>query len=132
MKEVLTFDITCTRTIEVKGTRAEAVMIVFNGSADCENFKGIVLPGGIDTQKEWYGTPRSLSARYILEGIDCAGQKCRIFVENNGEAGANGIESTKPRIITDSKALSYLETSELLGTLEPSEHGVIIHIFLKD
>lgn len=132
MKEVLTFDINCTGAIEVKGTTAEAVMIDFNGSADCENFKGIVLPGGIDTQKEWYGTPRSLSARYILEGVDCAGQNCRIFVENNGEAGANGIETTAPRIITDSKALSYLETSELIGTLEPSEQGVIIHIFLKD
>jgi hypothetical protein len=59
-------------------------MILFHGDADCDNFHGKVLPGGVDTQVQYQGEKRSLSARYILEGTDIDGCSCRIFVENEG------------------------------------------------
>lgn len=131
-KEVLTFQIELTETIKVKGDFAEAEMILFGGTADCENFHGKVLPGGVDTQQEIYGENRRLSARYILEGIDRAGQQCRIFVENNGVAENGIIRETVPKIITDSRLLAYLQKAELTGNISPTPTGVAIHIFEKD
>ena len=89
----------------------------------------VEVPGGVDTQMEWLGQNRTLSARYILEGVDKAGQSCRIFVENNGIVEKGGELSTTPRILTDSEALSYLEQEELFGTITPTQKGVTIHIF---
>lgn len=130
-QEVLTFEVEITGHETVKGKNGEATMILFEGNADCENFHGKILPGGVDTQVEWPGQNRTLSARYILEGVDKEGQSCRIFVENNGIALKEGEISTTPRIITDSEALSYLEQEELFGTITPTEKGVTIHIFLR-
>lgn len=130
-KEVLTINIRITGAQEVKGTTAEALMISFDGDCDCKLFRGDVLPGGVDTQKQWYGETRTLSARYILEGVDETGEQCRIFIENNGTIDADGTMKTRPRIITDSKHLAWLEKSELVGTIEGIEGGVRIHIFLE-
>ncbi len=133
MKEILTINVNLTDIYEVKGKSAEAVMINFGGDAKSEFFEGVILPGGVDTQKEFYPERRTLSARYILEGKDMEGEKCRIFIENNGTADENKfVHETTPRIVTDSKALSWMETATLKGTLEPKEGGVIIHIFKAD
>lgn len=51
MKEVLTIQVSTWQMIGVKGKTAEAGMILFDGFCDCENFKGRILPGGVDTQK---------------------------------------------------------------------------------
>jgi len=69
-KEVLTIYVKVTEVYEVKGKIGEASMLCFEGYADCENVKGVILPGGVDTQKEFYGNNRVLSARYIIDGID--------------------------------------------------------------
>lgn len=130
-EEVLTINIEVTGAEEVKGNKGETCMISFKGTCDCKNFKGDVLPTGIDTQREYYGEYRTLSARYIMVGTDCDGQPCRIFIENNGEMVGGEIGKTTPRILTDSKALAYLEESELYGTIEGIEKGVRIHIFMK-
>jgi len=94
MKEVLTIQVSTWQMIGVKGKTAEAGMILFDGFCDCENFKGRILPGGVDTQKSFYPEARSLSARYILEGTDRNGKECRIFIERITEqqtkkAGSN-------------------------------------------
>lgn len=129
-REVLTFEIAITHSQRVTGHTGEAEMILFAGTADCPNFKGVVLLGGVDTQMQQCGAPRTLSARYMLRGTDASGAACSIFVENNGTAEDDGGEMiTTPRIITDSKMLAYLETAELTGTITPREQGVTIHIF---
>ena len=116
----------------MKGGKGEALMILFEGTADCDNFKGRVLPGAVDTQKEIYGSVRTLSARYILEGRDKSGKECRIFVENNGAAKNGKIEETTPIVLTDSSELKYLETEKLAGAIAPTETGVVIRIFLEN
>lgn len=131
---VLTIKVSITEAFEVKGKTGEAVMLFFDGTVDCENFKGIILPGGIDTQKESYGTKRVLSARYILEGTDKSGTPCRVFIENNTEVETDGqVLKTKPKIFTDSVQLSFLETSKLEGTLDVvkgEDAYVLIRIFV--
>lgn len=133
MKEILTIQVRIKEIFEVKGHKAETAMLLFDGDCDCENFKGKILPGGVDTQKEACLQKRILSARYILEGMDSAGKSCRIFIENNGIAGENGrIEATTPQIITDSRCLGWMEQEELTGTITPAKDGVTIHIFSKE
>ncbi len=131
MEEILTVDVALDSVLEVKGQKGEACMILFHGSSDCKNFKGKVLPGGVDTQKEMSGEKRLLSARYILEGTDCDGENCHIFIENNGTVEANGEITTTPVILTDSKALSWMENVDLYGTVTGIDGGVKIAIYKK-
>ena len=130
MEEVLAISVAITDCLEVKGKNESARMILFGGTCDCPAFKGNVLPGGVDTQKDTADKETLLSARYILEGQDSAGNKCRIFVENNGQVGKDGQIKAVPHIITDSKELSYLEEANLSSTVEGIEGGVLVHIFL--
>ncbi len=130
---VLEINVLLDEVIDVKGNSGCATMILFHGSSDCSNFKGKILPGGVDTQKEAAGDSRFLSARYILEGIDCEGKACRIFIENNGEVkqlSGGGVIKTKPVIYTDSEALKWMETADLSGTVTGAPGGVTISFYL--
>lgn len=132
MKEVLTIQVCLEEIQDVNGHRRSARMIPFSGTAKGPYFQGKVLPHGVDTQKSHpQGKPR-LSARYILEGTDCQGNACRIFIENNGQEDADGVLRTCPSVITDSPALGWLEDAALSGTVESAENGVLIRIFAPE
>ena len=103
-------------------------MLPFHGYAESPYFHGTILPGGVDTQRQ-AGNTLYLSARYILEGIDSAGNKCRIFIENTGID--NGIDDlyTIPTMVTDSPVLQRFSATPLRGTIEPDPAGLLIRIF---
>lgn len=129
LKTILILDINCKEIYEVKAEDKTIIQILFDGNASGDYFTGKVLPGGVDTQK---GNPKDgtgkLSARYILEGIDDAGEKCRIFIENEAEFGSS---ETFPTIVTDSKSLEWLNTAKLEGELINDEAGLRIIIKAK-
>ena len=129
-QEVLTIQVVITGETRVQGAAGEAGMVAFTGTVDCPNFHGVILPGGVDTQRMVNGH-LTLSARYMLEGTDADGNACRVFIENNGATDDPAQPmTTTPVIFTDSPALQWLETAALRGTLEPhGPDGVIIHIF---
>ncbi|WP_044935465.1 DUF3237 family protein [Pseudobutyrivibrio sp. LB2011] len=131
-KEILTVNVKLTKFDEVKGQSGEALMIHFDGDATGEYFNGIILPGGVDTQKEIKGSARVLSARYIIEGKDFKGNACKIFVENNGSFDENGNIVTHPTILTDSADLGFLETADITGTISDIPGGVQIHLWMED
>lgn len=91
-----------------------AAFLSFGGFCDNDYFKGSVQPGSYDFQRS-DGTISSLSARYVMKGVDVAGDSCKIIIENNAVAGS---KMSKPEIITDSNALSFLNTSDLIGILD--------------
>jgi len=129
-KEILTISVTITQMEEVKGHHQEALMILFTGEAVGPYFTGSILPGGVDTQQEKRGTPRTLSARYMLQGTDYKGQPCRIFIENNGLVEENAsLFKTTPLIITDSDNLAWMETATLEGEVIPLDEGVRVSIY---
>ena len=117
---VLTLHIFIDGCDAVEGKNKSIYCIKFHGDAESEHFKGRVLPGGVDTQTKEAGRPLNLSARYILEGKDSDGEDCRIFIENNGQETAGGIR-TVPKVVTDSRALSWLMDAKLYGVLETGE-----------
>lgn len=133
-EQVLTVHVKIEKTVEMKSDNVdEVLMILFTGSADGKYFKGDVLPGGIDTQIIGkFGDRHTLSARYILEGKDYTGESCKIFIENNGNLNKKYKDilfRTYPKIITDSKALEFLNNDILVGEGIGTESGVDIKIY---
>ena len=128
-KAVLEIDVDIDGAIEVKGFNGTATMVKFHGRCNSEIFKGEVLPGGCDTQKEIGGNARTLSARYVLEGHDSVGTFCHLFIENNATLESGKGIRTKPIILTDSNELKWLETADLYGTVTGREGGVKITFY---
>lgn len=128
MKEILTILIFITSTVSVKHKDRIVNMINFEGKSESEYFTGKVMSGGVDTQ---FGDSTSyrLSARYMLEGIDKAGNPCHIFIENEGFAGE---PYTAPKILTDSPSLSFLNDAKLKGKVDDSSGQLTIRIYLSE
>lgn len=52
MKEVFSVDVVIDGSYDVKSEDGNVCMITFHEESNCENFKGKILPGGVDTQKQ--------------------------------------------------------------------------------
>ncbi len=128
-EEILRIYVQIEDNIQVHGNTKNINMIRFTGYAKSKYFQGKILPGGVDLQTQNYGEKNLLSARYIMEGKDEEGNECRIYIENNGYADENGMIKTKPTVVTDSKALSWLETASLEGSISSENDMVVIHIY---
>lgn len=126
--EIITLRIDIHSEEKVISSDGKINMVSFDGETQTKWFEGKTIPGGVDTQKYLNGREGALSARYILEGTDCSGQKCRLFVENNGVMSRSGDITTTPSIRTDSKELKWFEMAKLTGTLEFVNGQVVIHI----
>ena len=86
-----------------------------------------ILSAQVDSQRITRGGAQ-LSARYMLEGEDCEGEKCRIFIENSGTAADNCM----PFIVTDSRALAFLEQVPLRSMIETTDNGLTVAIYRTD
>ncbi len=129
MELILSIKIELDECTIVKNDETEVRFIRFHGEASSEYFSGIILPGGVGTQF-CTGNLFVLSVRYILEGLDYTGEKCRIFIENNGSETEKGVR-TNPKIITDSNALQEIFANDLYGEAEDDDGAVIIKIYRK-
>jgi len=133
-EKVFTVHVAIGDTINLSNNDGDSVvMISFGGHVTGKYFEGEILPGGVDTQIiSPYGDRHSLSARYMLQGKDYTGEACIIFIENNGmldEKLENALFRTTPKIITNSKALSYLSNDVLMGEGIQSNTGIDINIY---
>ncbi|WP_028510006.1 hypothetical protein [Ruminococcus sp. NK3A76] len=124
---VMTLYINITNTVGLSSDDLSVNMLHFHARAEGELFSGETVTDGVDTQIFKDGS-FSLSARYMLEGTDFKGQKCRVFIENNGTT----LLDCKPVIYTDSKALAFLMDRELYALGETDIESVIIRIYQKD
>ena len=116
----------------LKSAKGQINMVLFGGRCDCDFFHGEILSGGVDTQTYLTGEPGRLSARYMLCGADGEGTPTRLFIENNGKAGADGVCITHPRIFTDNPRLAWLEALPLTGRIAGREGGVSILFYKED
>lgn len=132
MRTVLKIDVKIDSVNGLEHGEKSVSMIQFHGDAKSEYFNGTILSGGVDTQiKE--GSSFTLSARYLMSGTDSCGKQCKIFIENNGrpDTTREGRFITKPKIITDSDALKFLEEEALNGEVLASEEGVKIFVYCQ-
>lgn len=121
---LLTIDVKCLDGVTVEGHSQTVVLVPFTGKAKGDFFNGEIVGSAVDTQRYKKDGTNSLSARYMIEGFDFKGKKCKIFVENNVSG-----ESWKPSIVTDSEVLKDWESSNLRSTVEGVDGGVIVKIF---
>lgn len=128
MKEIITILINILGSTMVSNGVDTVNFVPFSGEAKSEYFVGKVLDGGVDTQR-YSQNGGSLSARYILEGTDCAGKECKIFIENNGNFGE---PYTTPKIITDSDTLKFLNNAPLKGKLDMADGKLTIRIYKEE
>lgn len=128
MNEIITILISILGSSMVVGGDETVNFVPFSGEAKSEYFQGKVVDGGVDTQT-YTKTGGTLSARYVLEGTDCSGKKCKIFIENNGKVGE---EFTHPRIVTDSDTLKFLNNANLKGKLDSTNGQLTIRIYKDD
>ena len=129
--EVLRILIKPTGSNQVSSGKGFFNMVLFEGECDCENFKGKVMPGGVDTQHYYAEGKGRISARYMLEGVDKEGKACKIFIQNDGEHD-KGFLPTTPKVYTDSEALRWLEDADLIGHLIFEGDKLIISICTKE
>lgn len=127
MELLLEVEVHLTGAEKVQGKRREIVMLPFTGEARGPYFQGRVVGTGVDTQKIAPGN-FSLSARYMLEGVDCDGRQCRIFVENNGPS----LDDLTPMVVTDSPALQHWEDLPLKSVVTPTEECVWVRIYREE
>lgn len=121
---LLTIDVKCLDAVSVEGHSQTVVLVPFTGKAKGDFFNGEIISSAVDTQRYKKDGTNSLSARYMIEGFDFEGKKCKVFVENNVSG-----ESWKPSIVTDSEVLKDWESSNLRSTVEGVDGGVIVKIF---
>ena len=111
----------------------EVSMIPFYGTVNGKLFNGIVEPWGVDTQVKNQIGIRHMSARYMLTGIDSSGEKCHIYVENNGwltDDRPSRTFRTVPTFMTDSKTLApYLHRNQFEGQGSVEEDGLWIRFY---
>ena len=96
---------------ELKAPNGAAVMIPFGGYTESEHFKGKILPGACDVQTVNAAQIRHMCAKYMFEGIDAEGRRCRLFVENNGyfePMSRPEVFHACPSFLSDSPYLSEL------------------------
>ena len=128
---LLEIEIEIDNVIEIHGVSKSVSIVYFSGNAFSKFFKGKVMPCAADTQIHYKDKPTILSARYVLEGVDCENNNCKIFIENNGvEKDGNII--TKPFIITNSPALKWIETANLFGKVISENNNLIIRIYSEE
>ena len=115
MKEkILSVQVLCDEFCpEVRSKKMRVVLVPFTGEAFGPYFNGKIIGPGVDTQKFSGEHEMVLSARYMLEGKDHTGQKCRIFIENT----LHDENGWHPIIVTDKPGTGRM------GGHSPLSHG---------
>ena len=129
--EILRLKVTLEGCYALDGAPRAVRMLPFSGTCGGPLFEGRILPGGVDTQIDIAPGQGTLSARYMLEGVDHAGTACRIFIENCAVMREGG-EVTHPRIMTDSAALKWLETASLTSRIETVDGHLEVIFSVED
>ncbi|UOQ83557.1 DUF3237 family protein [Gracilibacillus salinarum] len=134
VEEILTVHVQIENTIALNNNDGDSVtMITFQGHVTGDYFKGEILDGGVDTQIIGrFDDRHTLSARYMLEGTDYTGKPCKIYIENNGSINnklLNGLFRSYPKIITNSKALAFLNDDMLVAEGQSTASGLDINIY---
>lgn len=122
---IATINVTTYEAQTLEGGNSRVVMIPFSGEATGKYFNGKTIANGVDTQITTVDG-FSLSARYMLEGTDRCGERCRLFIENNGTS----LDNCVPRIYTDSEDLAFLESEKLTADVKCVENGVVVRIYM--
>ena len=121
MQEIFDIIIDIISVEEVNGWHTTAKMISFKGKCEGQYFNGEIMDNGVDTQLIAKDGSGSVSARYVMKGVDSSLRQCKVFIENEGVISCTGEMNTTPKIVTDSMELSWLQEEKLYGKVAVEE-----------
>lgn len=122
-KKVMTVTVSDTELYSVEGSTCHVDMQYFTGEVAGEYLNGEITGEGTVVIKDYKEGETRLCSRYMISGTDTEGKKCSMFIEDNGIVDESGKAVTTPIIITDSDALSWLETADLQGRITDQGDG---------
>ena len=122
---VLTLKIQLLESYYIVSEKKRVCQILFNGHAEGEYFQGDILPGAVDTQMIEPNGSGILNARYTLKGKDASGENCLLFIENTADLGES---VTRPKIVTDSRQLAWMNDSRFSGLMNVDGDSLTIEI----
>lgn len=122
---VLTLKIQLLESYYIASEKKRVCQILFNGHAEGEYFQGDILPGAVDTQMIEPDGSGILNARYTLKGKDASGENCLLFIENTADLGES---VTRPKIVTDSRQLAWMNDSRFSGLMNVDGDSLTIEI----
>ena len=128
-KELFRLNVTETKLETVQGNTCKVDMQYFKGTASGDYFSGSVYKESSNVTKTFKDGKKKNCARFILSGKDNAGNTCKIFIQDEGTE-ENGKTITKPVILTNSKALAWMETADIQGRLSVNEKGEKVITYL--
>jgi len=123
MELILEIDVIIKEETAVAYQDKKVNMVTFVGQAKSHYFHGEIEVIGTDTQFI-HDKKLILSARYMLSGYDLEGQACKIFIQNEGRP-----ENLIPMVVTDSKALKFLNDAKLTSSVSATDKGVLVKVF---
>lgn len=124
--EILTIDVKISGRVVTRKGYYSQVVLPFEGKAKGPYFTGTILPGAADVQDRRGNQPVKFCADYTLKGRDYTGKECKIRILNT----YNG-RCWMPAVTTDSKALSFLNSTVCDAVLENRKTGPIVRIYAK-
>ncbi len=122
-KKVMSVTVSDTELHSVEGNTCHVDMQYFTGEVTGEYLNGKIMGEGTVVIKDYKEGETRLCSRYMISGTDSEGKKCSMFIEDNGTIDENGKAVTRPILITDSTALSWLETADLQGRITDQGDG---------
>ena len=125
MELILEIDVSIGLPYSVEGANQTICMLPFTAQAHGRYFNGASIGQCVDTQRIASDGRAVLSARYMLQGMDCDGKLCKLFIENNGTME----DGFKPSVVTDSIALRSWETEALSAVASPTQEGVLVRLY---
>lgn len=121
MQEIFNIIIDIMSVNEVNGLDTTAKMINFKGKCEGQYFNGEIMDNSVDTQLISKDGSGSVSARYMMKGVDSSLRHCKVFIENEGAISCTGQMNTTPKIVTDSTELLWLQEEKLYGKVAVEE-----------
>lgn len=122
-RKVMTVTVSDTELYSVEGSTCHVDMQYFTGEVAGEYLNGEITGEGTVVIKDYKEGETRLCSRYMISGTDTEGKNCSMFIEDNGIVDESGKAVTTPIIITDSDALSWLETADLQGRITDQGDG---------
>lgn len=123
-KNVMSITVTDKDLYTVEGSTCTVDMQYFEGYVSGDYAEGNISGQGTVVYKEYKEDGRTdYCARYIVKGTDEENNSCNIFIEDNGIKNGSGALVGTPTILTDSKALAWLETADLQSRVTDNGNG---------
>lgn len=132
-EELFSIEITEKNSETVDGTTCKVEMQLFEGIAKGDAFEGSTKAGACNSNvtKTFKDGTVTNQARFILEGTDSDGEKCRIYIQDDGIMSDN-VLYTRPIIFTDSKELEWLEKADIQGRVITDSNGRKIVKYMRN